>query len=362
MLATTLRMKLLLIFIFISLTGCGTAQKRNDLIGEWIRVSNWEGSGLILDFKTEDALLIGAFGTDSTAECKYAYNKSNGKLMLDFKGKKEKFGKVEKVTNDSLTILTDDSDRLEFIKIKDIELGVGKTELLEQLKNSSWTLKKESGSIRMDFLTTHRWDDNHQPFEAMFHYWLSTPYKEKEIWNVGEYNGKLFMFFTNHQTEQITQQVLEVSIDKIILVSHAAENANQVEVIERTKGQIQDLIYKLTSQPWSSIHLDTTFCNEWGQINIRDKDVKELQSLLKPMKFKFNSDKSYSTLINGEEWRNGHWKATSDGAYIILDDERDKKNWIEIRYKNQNLVLTKLEKIKDGDGSYKLYLLTIKLE
>lgn len=355
-------MRLLVIFLFISLTGCGTAQKTNELIGEWIRVSNWEGSGLILDFRADDELLIGAFGTDSTAEFKYAFNKSNGKLMLDFKGKKETFGKIENLTSDRLTILTDGSDRLEFIKIKNVELEVGKTELLEGLKNSSWTLKQESGSIRMDFLTTHRWDDIHQPFEAMFHYWLSTPYKEKEIWNVGEYNGKLFMFFTNHQTEQITKQVLEVNIDKIILDSHAPENVNQVEVIERTKGQKQDLMDKLTAKPWSSIHIDTTFCNEWGQINIRDKDVKELQLLLKQMKFKFNSDKSYSTLIDGEEWKNGQWKATSDGAYIILDDERDKKNWIEIREKNQNLVLTKLQKIKYGDRDYKLYLLTIKLE
>jgi len=332
-------MRLLTTLLFISLISCGTTPKTNELIGEWIGVSTWKGSGLIFDFKTDNELFIGAIGTDSATTFNYSFNKGNRKLTVEFRGKKEVFGKVEKVTSDQLVIVTDESQKLEFIKIKKTNLKVSKNELIDRLKNSSWTLTQSDGKIRMDFMSTRRWDDNNQPFEAMFHYWLSTPYKEKEIWNVGEYNGKLFMFFTNHQTEQITQQVLEVSIDKIILVSHAAENANQVEVIERTKGQIQDLIYKLTSQPWSSIHLDTTFCNEWGQINIRDKDVKELQSLLKPMKFQFNSDKSYSTLINGEEWRNGHWKATSDGAYIILDDERDKKNWIEIRYKNQNLVL-----------------------
>jgi hypothetical protein len=148
----------------------------------------------------------------------------------------------------------------------------------------------------------------------------------------------------------------------MVLASHTSENANQVQVIERTKDQASNVISNLTARRWTSVHMDTTFCHEWGQINIRDTDAKELQLLLKPMEFRFNPDKSYSALLYGQEWRSGQWKTTSDGAYIILDDERNKKNWIEIRQENQNLVLTKLQQIKDGDRDYKLYLLTIRLE
>jgi hypothetical protein len=353
-------MRLLTTLLLISLFNCGTTPKTNELIGEWIGVSTWKGSGLIFNFRTDNELFIGSIGTDSTAELNYNYNKTNRKLTIDFKGKKDVIGEVEKVTNERLTIITDDSQRLEFIKIKKTQLQIDKSDLINQLKNSSWTLRHGELSVRIDFLTTHRWDDNNQPFEAMFHYGFSTPSKEKEIWNIGEYNGKLFLFFTNQQTEQITQQILEVNPDKITLVSHTSENANQVQSIERTKGK--SFVDKLTERSWKSIHQDTTFCNEWGQINIRDTDVKELQLLLKPMEFKFNSDNTYSALIDGQEWRNGQWKTTSDKTYIVLDDERDKKNWLELRQEKQNLVLTKLQKIKDGDRDYKLYMLTIKLE
>ncbi|MCZ8022905.1 MAG: hypothetical protein O9294_14160 [Cytophagales bacterium] len=357
-----LTMRLLTTLLFISLISCGTTPKTNELIGEWIGVSTWKGSGLIFDFKTDNELFIGAIGTDSATTFNYSFNKGNRKLTVEFRGKKEVFGKVEKVTSDQLVIVTDESQKLEFIKIKKTNLKLSKNEIIDRLKNSSWTLTQSDGKIRMDFMSTRRWDDNNQPFEAMFHYWLSTPYKEKEIWNVGEYNGNLFMFFTNHQTEQITQQILEVNPDKMVLASHTSENANQVQVIERTKDQASNVISNLTARRWTSVHMDTTFCHEWGQINIRDTDAKELQLLLKPMEFRFNPDKSYSALLDGQEWRSGQWKTTSDGAYIILDDERNKKNWIEIRQENQNLVLTKLQQIKDGDRDYKLYLLTIRLE
>jgi hypothetical protein len=80
------------------------------------------------------------------------------------------------------------------------------------------------------------------------------------------------------------------------------------------------------------------------------------------MEFQFNSDKSYTASLNGDEWMNGQWKPTSDGAYIILDDARDNKNWIEVQREDSNLVLTKLQQIRDGESDYKLYLLTIRLE
>jgi hypothetical protein len=356
-----LKMRLLIALLFISFIGHGVTLKRNKLIGEWIGVNPSKLTGLILDFRSRSELHFGAIGTDSTANFKYSYNKSSGKITVNFREKKETFGKLERVTADRMTILTDDSTRLEFARIRNVKLGVGKTKLLEQLKNSSWSLKQDLGIIRMDFLTTHRWDDDRQPLEAMFHYWYSTPYKEKEMWNVGEYNGKLLMYFTNFQTWRIIQQVMDVSSDKIVLVSLTSEDPNQVQIIERTKAQPQDLIEKLTTKRWTSIHLDTTFCDEWGQIGIGNRDVKELQLLLK-MEFQFNSDKSYTASLNGDEWMNGQWKPTSDGAYIILDDARDNKNWIEVQREDSNLVLTKLQQIRDGESDYKLYLLTIRLE
>jgi hypothetical protein len=294
---------------------------------------------------------------------KYSYNKSSKKLTVDFKGKQEVIGKVEEVTTDRLVILTSESKRLEFIKIKNVKINLTKNELIEQLKNSSWTSMYGGYKIRIDFLKSHRWDENNQPFEAMFHYSFSTPYKEKEIWNIGEYKGKLFIFYTNHQTEQVTQQIIEVTPDKLIVVLHTKENFNQEHVMEKIEGPTNELLDKLTEKKWTSIDQDTTFCTEWGQINIRDTDVKDLQLILKTkMEFKFNSDNSYTFLIDGEVWKTGQWRTTNDGAYIVLDDERDKKNWVELRQENQNLVLSKLQKIKDGERDYKLYMLTIKLQ
>lgn len=356
-------MRLLTITTYILLVSCGRTPNTNDLIGEWIGISTWEGSGLIFDFKTDNELFISAVGTDSTSEVNYTYDKSSIKLTVDIKGKQEVFGKVEKVTNDRLVIITDDSKRLEFIKIKNVKVNLTKNDLIERLKNSSWTSTYGQYKIRIDFLKSHRWDDNNQPYEAMVHYSFSSPYKEKEIWNIGEYKGKLFIFYTNHQTEQVTQQIIEVTPDKLVVVLHTKENVNQEQVIEKTKGSTNGLLDKLTEKNWTSIDQDTTFCHEWGQINIRDTDVKELQLILKTkMEFKFNSDNSYTSLMDGQVWRTGQWRTTSDGAYLVLDDERDKNNWLELRQENKNLVLEKLQKIKDGERDYKLYMLIIKLQ
>lgn len=348
-------------FLLTALIGCSQASHTSDLVGEWVGVSNGSGSGLILDFGADD-LLFGAIATDSITKFKYTYDKSTGALSIIFKGKEEKLGKIERIGTDRIILVTPgttDTIRMEMIRIKDLRLTIGKTELLQRLKNSSWTTEEPRGSIRMDFLPTHRWENSIQPYEAMFHYWFSTPYKEKEVWNVGAYNGKLFMFFTFHQTDLNTRQVLEVDGNEILTTASLWEDSTQTQTVKWTKAKPQNIVSKLTQRVWRSVSVDTVFCKEWGYVSIRDQDVKELQ-LLRKMEFRFNADQSYSMMLGQTPWLQGVWQASSDGAYVILDDEKDKKNWIELRSEGENIILTKLQQIKDGDNEYKLYLLTKK--
>ncbi len=89
--------------------------------------------------------------------------------------------------------MPDSSENMEFRRIHETNLKLDVEQTYSTLKNSSWISKRGKDSLRIDFRANHRWDDEHQPFEAMFHYWEKTPSKEKETWKVFEYKGKVFL-------------------------------------------------------------------------------------------------------------------------------------------------------------------------
>lgn len=271
--------RLLVTYLLTAFIGCDTTSHSNDLMGAWVGVNNGRGSGLILDFKPDD-LIFGAITTDSTTKFKYTYNQSNGALMIHFKGQDELLGKIKWIATDRIALLTPgtpDTIRLELIRMKDKKLTISKAELLEQLKNTSWATQESFGSVRMDFLQTHRWENSREPFEAMFHYWSSTPHKEYEVWNVGAYNGKLFVFFTFHQTEYNTRQVLEVNSNEIVITPSPWEDST-VQKVKWTKTKSLNIIGKLTEKAWRSISVDTTFSGERDWSPVRNEKAKELQA------------------------------------------------------------------------------------
>jgi hypothetical protein len=353
------KMKSFLVILLLLLSNYNKNHYQNILIGEWIGISNNKGSGLIFDFKNEKELIIGAIGTDSINELVYKYDNSNKKIYFQLNGSYEEIWFIERITNDLLTIITQDSTKLEFIKIENIKLSSTKNELIQKLKNNSWYTIYGDSKVRIDFLDSHRWDDISQPFEAMFHYSFTYPYKEKEIWNIGQYNGKLFLFYTNHQHEQVTKQIIEVDSNKIVVVSHSENDVNSTKSLEKTTEQSIEVSSKLTSKYWISIDTDTINCREWGTIPSIDEDADNFDLLSKQLKFKFNKDMSYVLECDGKKWKKGIWRLTGDGKFVILDDSRDKKNWLELNHENEKINLSKLHKFSIGKREYKLYLLSI---
>jgi hypothetical protein len=258
----------------------------------------------------------------------------------------------------------DSSATMEFRRIHETNLKLGLEQAYNTIKNSSWISKGEIDSIRIDFRATHRWDDESQPFEAMFHYWDRRPSKEKETWKVFNYNGRLFLRNTYHQSSDVIHQIREFDTNRIVLTEtyYAYKFAELSKKDELTENDTQELIEVLCQNNWKSIQTDTIKSIEGGEIRTEDTDILTFDDLKEQIEFKFNTDRTYSAKISKREWKNGVWDLTKDGEYIIFDDGRYKTNWVQIVRSKDRLVLSKLHKFKGGLLGYELYLITTTLE
>lgn len=364
-------MKYLTTLFFILLISSGATPNANEFIGEWIAVytNSWSGFGngvgLIFNFKNDKEIIITSLASDKKKNLKYKIDRNNNSLLFQEKKSFELAGYFIKTSNDQFVFISPDSSKnIEFRRIYETNFKINRDEVLAVIKNSSWTSKRQSDSIRIDFREHHRWDDERQPFEAMFHYWDTMPSKEKETWKIFEYKGKLFLSNTYYQRLDVIHQIKEFDDNKIVWTE--TYDADKFADLKRTKelsiNETEELIEMLCRDNWKSNHVDTTKSNEGGQIRKEETDILTFDNLKETIEFKFNSNKTYSAKLSGQEWKKGVWDVTKDGEYVILDDERYKTNWVQIKQIKDKLILTKLHKFKGGILGFELYLITIRLE
>ncbi|HYF66618.1 MAG TPA: hypothetical protein VD884_00720 [Ohtaekwangia sp.] len=347
-----IKMRLIIAVFLSQLLGCSGS--KNILEGEWIG----RESGLVLDFKSEDRLVLSSIWKDTITPA-LAYSVSRDTLQVHRNGKQEIFGTIKFLKDDSLVLISKTGDRLQFLKIKDVSPNVNRKDLAAKVQNSSWCLVYGQDSARMDFLSTHRFDDNNQPMEAMVHYYWSSgsSYMDKEVWHIGAYNGRLFMATSLNQMEIIVRQILDVNDNEMVLTSFWLKS-NEKDVLRRLENDGRKPIAKLTAKNWQSVDLDTIYTEESGNSY---EDVIAPGLLSKKMDFSFKDDSTYLILWDAKVWKKGTWFTTSDQKFIAIDDPRDKNNWIGIRANRDHFVLSKTQRIKGGYG-YKLYTLTIRVE
>jgi hypothetical protein len=354
-------MRQIILIVLIFSFSCNNAPVKNKLIGEW--VETYSKTGLILDFKDSGKVIFGSVRLDSTKTLDYKFDIATGELSIKDFMIFRTMGIVKDLTQNRFTIVLPDSKRLHFNKIENIKPSVTKDELINSLKNTTWTLKGIDDSLRVDFDSDHWWDEKEADFHALSHYWQSTPSKSYEFWNVGTYNGKLFLLYSDHQTEKNVGQIREFSNDRIVLTEPTYMVSKATTLIKKKKlsdEQIKRLVNNLVSKKWTSSTVDTIFAEQSQIRRGQDKRLK-LSEINSKYEFTFNSDASYSILVNGRDFQNGIWKVTDDGEFIVIDNDKDVNNWIQFTNKNSQLTLSKLQEIRVDDSIVKVYILTVRL-
>jgi hypothetical protein len=321
----------ILIGLFLSFS-CNNIPVKNQLIGEW--VATYSETGLIFDFKDSGKVILGNVKLDSTKILDYKLDVSTGELSIKDFLIFRVMGRIKDLTENKFTIVLPDSTRLVFSKIENAKPNVTKDEIINSLKNTIWTLNGNNDSMRIDFDSAHWWGEKEADFQALSHYWQSTPSKSYEFWNIGAYNGKLFLIYSNHQTEKNVGQIKEFSNDRIMLTEPTYMVSEVTTLIKKKKitdEQIKRITNKLSSKKWTSNKVDTIFTEQELHIrNGKDKRLK-INEIDSKYEFKFNGDHSYSIFINGTDFQKGTWKVTSDGEFIVIDNDKDVNNWIQFK-------------------------------
>lgn len=363
------RMRILMILVVVFLS-CSSTPKASGLQGEWVAMYGWGGSeklvGMVMNFKNSKQIILSAVGSGKQMNLTYHIIEPGGILVVEHKGKEEIFGYLKNMKEDQFVMMTPDSmQNVVFRRIRKTNLTITKEELTKVLIANSWTYKGENDSMRIDFMTTHKWDDERLPMEAIFHYMGDTR-KELETWSVKEYRDELFQIYTNHQSNSKIHQIVEVTQDNISWTDnyefegiYHLKRKKKLSVAEKDKFKLL-----LTEKQWISTGMDTTaFEGTSGELLDKyDKDALTVDELNDVFEFNFKDDLTYVINAAGTEWKRGTWALTDDGEYICFDNVRIKENWILVRRSGKNLILSKLHKLKVGDWNYRKFMMTTTLE
>lgn len=352
--------QLILVTLLFSL-GCSKAQIKNDLVGEW--AETYSKAGLVFDFKDNGKVTVVNLLTDSTKILDYKFDSSTGQLSFSDGLIFCEWGKVKDLNKTKFSVdEVQYTTRLFFTRIKDVRPKLNKEDIIENLKNSTWTLKGNKDSIRMDFYSNHKWDDTRQPYESISHYWKSWPSKSHEVWDIGTYNGKFFFIYSNHQ-ETSLGQIKDFNENQLILTEPTYMVDNAVTLIKKreiTNEQKEDIFKRLTSKRWFSNKTDTIYAEERIISGGQYKKLK-LQDINSKAEFTFKSDYTYSIFIKGIEFQTGNWKISNDGEYVITDDYQNLHNWLQLRISDNGLSISRLQEVIVDDSTIKVYMLIFKL-
>ncbi len=354
-------MRQFILIVLIFSFSCDNVTVKNELTGEW--VETYSKAGLIFDFKDNGEVILGNIRVDSTITLDYKYESETGEFSLRDILIFRTIGKIKNLTEKEFTLIQPDSIRLFFTKVDNIKLDVNKNDIINNLKNSTWTLKGKDDSLRIEFDSTRRWNDNKEPYEAITHYWQSWPSKSHEIWDIGTYNQKFFLFYSNHQTDRSVRQIREFNNDKLTLTEPTYMVDNAVTFFKKknlTNEQIKRILDRLTSKRWTSNKVDTIYTEQEQLRQGKDERLK-LYDINSKYEFSFRDDFYYSIHIKGTEFKNGTWKISKDGEFVIVDDEDDLNNWIHLKIEGSQIILSKLEEIRVDDSTVKVYMLILSL-
>src|SRR5690606_748240 len=78
--------------------------------------------------------------------------------------------------------------------------------------------------------------------------------------------------------------------------------------------------------------------------------VLDLAFLRKKIAFEFSKDYTYRIFVDNKSWQKGRWELTADGEYLILDDAKDERNWINLIKKDGKLTLAKFQEFEIKAG------------
>jgi hypothetical protein len=302
---------------------------------------------------------------NSVKKTLYRFDDLSARLTVHYIFISKELGRIESLSKDEFILDDPDSHKRFFKRIKDFKPQVSKDKVLEALKGSTWTLKGEHDSLRMDFTGEHKWNYPGRPFRAIVHYDMANRSKQNDLWGISEYNGKLFFHITNHQSETNILQIKEFDPSKIeftepyFLVDSITTMLRKKELSSADKERLFD---KLVSREWISPIADTI--RRFGETRggrPREGGMR-LDSIRKnvDLAFEFQRDQSYSFSLNGSEYERGKWRLSADGEYIITDqNDLYCGNWIHLKRSGDGFIFSKFQQVIIDEWRDVRYELTI---
>lgn len=336
-----------------------------DLLGEWICTHPWKQVGVVFDLGENGKITVGSIWNDSSTVLPYRFKGDT--LFIEKSGQFQVLGILEGKTSAGFKLNTIHAKSWTFVKVSSSQVQETREQILSNMKGTPWIFRTGQDSMRIDFRATRIDDNESLLLESLTHYSIDGIAKKKEMWDVRKYNGKLFLFFTNYMFGPTLRQIERASTSSLTLAQPFRLGKVDVFTLEKkdalNPSQRQRLIEMISHGRLMSVTTDTLYAHN-GHFRKGKKlnAVLDLAFLRKKIAFEFSKDYTYRIFADIRSWQKGRWELTADGEYLILDDAKDERNWINLIKKDGKLTLAKFQEFEIKAGESKMYLLKFNVE
>jgi len=309
----------LLLLLLIS-SSCQSQNENNDtnFEGDWIAIKGLFMDGIILDISPSSLTIIKGLGKKSK---RFNYKFDQDYLNI---GKNSKdyipFGKVIDFSFDRFKLTTEETDTLEFIRLKDIndsqETGI------INLKNTSWNLILSKMKYRFDFYDQLFFDKKSSPQKALMHKFGDHPSCKYVYWFLKEYKNKQILYISDADYNINVYIIKSANNDKIDLKSFISgvQYDGYLERIHNiSDDKRREIISLLTSKKWTLTDFDTIQTNEYQLLlqppqNNSLLKIEDLKN--KDVSFEFKKDGKLNYIVKDKIFKTFYWSLSDGGKYI----------------------------------------------
>lgn len=246
--------------------------------------------------------------------------------------------RISCITDDDLHFEEPDSSILVFRRLKDFPIDSSSEEVFDWISNNAFYRINTYGKERIDFTTKGFWDEEDPIKYSVVHRDQSGCIRRgHERWLVSKRGENLFLYMSHFELERYSYHIQRIDDDGFdaIRISSVAWLPVRFEWIKPVSNEHRSKTKKLlTSKTWTKTKLvprnRASLDSFLPDLYTHFSTYFHESFFDRTLTYRFTEKGKYQFILADSLLKEGEWKLTKDGRYIVLSNELASANYIEI--------------------------------